>query len=307
MEEAETLMQPAPTVRHTEARELGSLPGQLLGHFAVESVIAKGRSGVLFKAADTRDGRTVALKVLEPEFSRNEEEMQRFIRAMKTVLPLSHPNLVRLLSAGKTGPFCWMAMEHVDGESMTQVIGRLGVAGMLDWKYGYRVAVHVARALEYAHGQSIIHRNVTPANILMRTEDKTVLLGDLMLAKAMEGSLANQVTKAGALLGEVAFMSPERTRGTTDIDARSDIYGLGATVYALIAGRPPFSGSTAELILKIRTQEPEPPKKFQMSIPDLFQSVVLKMMAKGPAQRFQTAKELLADLERVGKFAGAGV
>src|SRR5437763_12842987 len=119
---------------------------------------------MVFKATDTRDDQTVAIKVLQPEFSRNDEEMQRFIRAMKTVLPLRHPNIVALLGAGKTGPFCWVAMEHVEGESMTQVIQRMGVAGMLDWKYGYRVAVHVARALEYAHGESIIHRNVTPTN-----------------------------------------------------------------------------------------------------------------------------------------------
>ena len=115
------------------------------------------------------DGQTVAFKVLQPEFSRNEEDMQRFIRGMKTALPLRHPNLITLYKAGKTGVYCWMAMEYVEGESMTQVIQRIGVAGMLDWRYGYRVAVHIARALEYAHGQSIIHRNVTPTNILLRT------------------------------------------------------------------------------------------------------------------------------------------
>jgi serine/threonine protein kinase len=305
VEEAETVLQSA---RPALPGKLTELPGHVVSHYAIESVIAKGQSGVVFKAKDTRDNKTVAIKVLQPEFSRNEDEMQRFIRAMKTVLGLQHPNLVTLLAAGKTGAFCWVVMEYVEGESLSQVIQRIGVAGMLDWRYGYRVAVQVGRALEYAHGKSIIHRNVTPSNILLRTADKTAMLGDLMLAKALEGTLAQQVTRPGELLGDIGYMSPERTRGVGDIDGRSDIYGLGATVYALIAGRPPFAGGTLpELIQKIRSAEPEKPKKYQMAIPDLFQGAVMKMLAKRPEERFQTAAELLTDLERVGKFAGISV
>jgi serine/threonine protein kinase len=307
VEEASTVLQPPGAVRQPAA-QLADLPGQVLSHYAIESIIAKGQSGIVFKATDNRDGQVVALKVLQPEFSRNDDEMQRFIRAMKTVLGLKHPNLVTLLAAGKTGPFCWTAMEYVDGESLNKVIQRMGVAGMLDWRHGFRVAVHIARALEYAHGQSIIHRNVTPTNILMRTADKTAMLGDLMLAKALEGSLAQQVTRPGEIVGDIAYMSPERTRGTADVDGRSDIYGLGATVYALIAGRPPFTaGTLPELILKIRNNEPERCKKYQMAIPDLFQGTVMKILAKRPEERFQTATELLTDLERVGKFAGVTV
>lgn len=302
--EAETAFQPAPKT----ASDAPLQPGQSVSHYRIESVIAKGASGTVFKATDTNDGGIVALKVLQPEFSRNEEEMQRFIRAMKTVMPLRHDNIVALLGAGKTGPHCWLAMEYVEGESMAQVIPRMGVAGMLDWKYGFRVAVHIGRALEYAHSQSIIHRNVTPSNILWRPADKTALLGDLMLAKALEGSLAQNVTRPGALLGDVAYMSPERTTGTLDVDARADIYCLGATVYALITGRAPFSGNTLpEMIMQIRNTEPEKPKKFQMSIPDLFQGTVMRMMAKRPELRFASAKELLTDLERVGRFAGVSV
>jgi serine/threonine protein kinase len=285
---------------------LTGLVGQTLAHYAIESVIAKGTTGVVFRARDTNDGQTVAFKVLQPELTKNEEEMQRFVRAMKTMMPIRHPNLVAILGAGKTGPHCWIAMEYVDGESMTQVIKRLGVANMLDWKYGYRVAVHVARALEEAHKHAIVHRNVSPQNILLRTSDKTVLLGDLMLAKALEGVMAQQITRPGELIGDVSYMSPERTRGTADVDERSDLYGLGATVYALIAGRPPFTGGTLpETISKIRNAEPEKPKKYQISIPDLFQGTVLKLLAKRPEERFQSATELLTELERVGKFAGA--
>jgi serine/threonine protein kinase len=290
------------------AESLPALVGQKRSHYQIESQLAKGASGAVFKATDDQTGKAVALKVLQPEFSRNDDEMQRFVRAMKTVLPLHHANLVQLYAAGKTGPFCWVAMEYVDGESMTRVIQRIGVAGMLDWRYGYRVAVHIARALEYAHGEAILHRNVTPQNILLRSSDKVVLLGDLMLAKALEGTLAQQITRPGELVGDVGYMSPERTRGTTDVDGRSDLYGLGATVYALVAGRPPFTaGALPELITKIRSAEPEKPQKYQMSIPALFQGTILKLLAKRPEERFQTASELLADLERVGKFSGVTV
>jgi serine/threonine protein kinase len=284
------------------------LTGQTLSNYAIEAIIAKGASGYVFRAKDTDSGKTVALKVLQPEFAHNEEDMQRFIRAMKTVLPLRHPSLIALHKAGKTGLYCWIAMDYIEGESMTQVIQRIGVAGMLDWRYGYRVAVHIARALEYAHGLSIIHRNVTPQNILWRTADKTALLGDLMLAKALEGTMAQQITQPGEILGDVAYMSPERTRGSGDVDGRADLYGLGATVYALVAGRPPFTGdSMPDLITKIRNAEPEKPKKFQMAIPDLFQGTIMKMLAKRREERFQSATELLTDLDRVGKLAGINI
>jgi serine/threonine protein kinase len=302
--EASTLV-PRP-MAGTEA--LTGLVGQTLSQYAIEAVIARGASGFVFRARDTTNDQTVALKVLQPEFAHNEEDMQRFIRAMKTVLPLRHPNLIALHKAGKTGPFCWIAMDYIDGESMTQVIQRIGVAGMLDWRYGFRVAVHIARALEYAHGFSIIHRNVTPQNILWRIADKTALLGDLMLAKALDATQAQQITRPGEILGDVAYMSPERTRGSGDVDGRADLYGLGATVYALVAGRPPFTGdSLPELITKIRNSEPEKPKKYQMAIPDLFQGTIMKMLAKRREERFQSATELLVDLDRVGKFAGVNI
>src|SRR5437762_2278346 len=129
-------------------------------HFEGGQVVAKGHYGVDFHASDANDNnKDVALKVLLPEFSRNEEEMQRFVRAMKTVLPLRHPNLVTLYGAGKTGPYCWIAMEYVEGESLTQVIGRLGTASMLDWRKAFHIAVCVGRALEYAHGQHLVHRH----------------------------------------------------------------------------------------------------------------------------------------------------
>lgn len=288
--------------------QLADLVGKALSHYEITMPIGTGRTGMVFHATDTKDDRPVALKVLHPEFSSDEEEMQRFIRAIKTMLPLRHPNLVTLYAAGKTGPHCWVAMEYVAGENLTQVIERIGVAGMLDWKHAFRTAVDVGRALEYAHAQSIIHRNVTPTNILRDATTKSSKLGDLMLAKALEGTMAKQITRPGEIIGDVTYMSPERTRGTDELDGRSDLYGLGATCYALLTGRPPFGGaSLVEKISRIRQSEPEKPTKFQMAIPGQFEGVVLKLLAKNPGDRYQTATDLLKELTRIGRFSGVAV
>ncbi|MCI0637600.1 MAG: serine/threonine protein kinase [Gemmataceae bacterium] len=287
------------------SEQLAELVGQMLGNYQILSVIAKGHSGTIFQAKDTKKDQIVAFKVLWAEFTQDEESMARFVRAMSTMLPVKHPNLVAILGAGRTGDYCWMAMEYVDGESLTQVIKRIGVAGMLDWRYALRVGVHVGRALEYAHGQHIIHRNITPANILYRPTDKIVKLGDLMLAKALEGNKAQEITRPGTILGDVPYMSPERTRVGLDVDGRSDIYSLGATMYALLTGRPPYDAkSLPELIAKIRKDEPEKPKKYQLSIPDLLEGTVLRMLSKRPEDRYQTATDMLVDLDRVAKFQG---
>jgi len=291
---------PAPPVT-----PVPELVGTKIAFFEIQKKIAAGNSGVVFRAHDAEHDRVVALKVLWPETSQSEEEVQRFVRAMKTMMPIRHPNIVELYAAGKTGPYCWLAMEYVEGESLVQVIQRIGTVGMLDWKDVFRVAVHVARALEAAYAHDIVHRNVTPANVLLRASDKLAKLGDLMLAKALAGSLARQITRRGELVGDVLYMSPERTRSEAEVDGRSDIYSLGATVYALLTGRPPFEAdSLPEVVARIRQAEPVSPKKYQLSIPDMFEGVVLRMLAKRPGDRFQTPTDLLKDLERVAKYQG---
>lgn len=294
---------PAPKITPLE-----QLVGRQIAHFQIQARLAAGNTGMVFRAMDAEHDRTVALKVLWPETSKDDEAVQRFVRAMKTMLPIRHENIVQLYAAGKSGPYCWLAMEYVEGESMAQVIQRIGTAGMLDWRYAFRVAVHVARALEAADEHDIIHRNITPTNILMRTSDKVVKLGDLMLAKAMSGTLARQITRPGELVGDVLYMSPERTRSEAEVDLRSDIYSLGATVYALLTGRPPFEGkSLPEVISKIRQSEPEKPKKYQLAVPDLFEGVALQMLAKRPEDRHQKPAALLKDLERVARYLGIAV
>jgi serine/threonine protein kinase len=299
---------PTPAPATPQPARLEALTGQKLSHYEIGPVIGRGSTSIVFQATDTKYDRPVALKVLLPDFSKDEEEVQRFIRAMKTMLPLRHPNLVTIHAAGKTAGYCWVAMEYLAGENMTEVIDRIGVAGMLDWRYAFKVAVHVGRALAYAHEQSIIHRNVTPKNVLLEATTKVVKLGDLMKAKALEGVLAQQITRPGELIGDVTYMSPERTRGLTNVDGRSDLYGLGATVYALLTGHAPCEGATlVEKVTRIRQDAPVKPSQYQMGIPSAFEGVVLKCLAKRPEDRYQTAEDMLRDLERIGRLHGATV
>ena len=168
------------------------------------------------------------------------------------------------------------------------------------------MVLQVARALEVAHEHGIVHRNITPRNVLMRASDGLVKLGDLMLAKSLEGSQADVITRPGELVGQLLYMSPEQTSRETIVDHRSDIYNLGAMAYALLTGHPPFEGhSPLEIIMKIQRDPPPMPTKFHLSIPPLFEGVVLQMLAKRPDDRYRTPTHLITDLQRVAKYVGA--
>lgn len=277
--------------------------GKTIHRYKISRRIAKGSTGTVFLADYSDKNEQVALKVFDLDASSDSNDRQRFVRGMKTMFPIRHPNIVRIYNAGETDGCCWVAMEYVDGESLSDIIERTGTLGMMDWPDAFRVTVGIARALEAAGEHQIIHRNITPQNILMRKSDKVAKLGDLMLAKALDGAQAKQITAAGDLVGDISYMSPERVANLDNVDCRSDIYSLGATVYALLTGRPPFEDkSLPSLMMKIRDEDPPPPKQFQLSINDMFEGVVLRMLAKRPDDRFQTPTELLRDLERIGKF-----
>lgn len=297
-----TMATAAPTI---EEKPLPKMVGEKLGPYHLQSVIGKGASGVVFKAHDEEKDRVAAVKVLSPTFTSSDEQRQRFVRAMKTMLPIRSPRILRLYNAGKNGPYCWAAMEYVEGDNLADLIERIGIDGMLDWKEVWHTTIDIAQALNTAHENKIVHRNVTPKNILRRDSDKACLLGDLMLAKALEGTLAQDVTSPGQILGELNYLAPERTRGDSEIDTRSDLYGLGATCYALLTGRPPVSGSSmVDVIKNVREQKPEPPKKFQLSVNELFQDLIMTLIEKDPDARVQTPAKLISELLRIGKFNG---
>ena len=294
---------PAGRTPIAEVKPLFQLIGTELGPYKLTEIIGKGKSGMVFKAFDAEKNRDAAVKVLTPQFTANDEQRQRFVRAMKTMLPIKDPRIVRLYNAGINGPYCWSAMEYIEGENLAQLIERIGIDGMLDWKKVWRVAVDIAVALKTGFENSVVHRNVTPTNIIRRSSDEMCLLGDFMFAKALQGTLAQQVTQPGEILGDLAYLAPERTRADAILDTRSDIYGLGATCYALLTGRPPAAGSAmTEIIHNVREVVPPPPKSFQLSVDELFQGVVMKMLAKDPGGRFETPDQLIKELLRVGKF-----
>jgi serine/threonine protein kinase len=289
---------PVPT-----AANLKNLVGQSLAHFELKKTIASGNTGLVFLAHDTKHDRPAAVKVLWPEISQHEDEMQRFVRAMKTMMPIRHENLIEIYAAGKNGPYCWVAMEYVEGECLTEVINHFGTKGMLDWRTTFLVTVQVARALETAAENQIVHRNITPTNILFNRDTRIAKLGDLMLAKALEGTQARQITRPGQLVGELPYMPPERTRTDAPVDCRADIYSLGATTYALLTGRPPFEGnSVPELVSLIRSAEPIKPKQYHLSVADRFQDSVMTMLAKRPEDRYETPSKLLMDLNRIARY-----
>ena len=283
--------------------DLGQLVGRELAGYKLDSVIGKGATGMVFKATNIKSGDTVAVKILFPRFASNDQSQDRFVRAMKTMLPIKAPNIIEIYGAGKRGPFCWFAMKYIDGESLSQVIDRIGITDMLSWEDVWKIAVDIARALKAGFKHQIIHRNLTPNNIIRRTSDKTSFLGDFIFAKALDDTVGQQITQPGQLIGDLAYMSPERTLEKGIVDTRSDLYGLGATCYALLTGQPPASGDTLpEIVKSIREDRPTSPKDIQLAVDDMFQAVVMKLLSKDPEDRFSNPELLLKELERIATY-----
>ncbi len=292
---------PAPLQR------LQALEGQSLGRYQLQEVLGAGQVGLVFRALDTQTQTPVALKVLKPEFARDARAMQRLVRGLRAGRNFSHPYLVTLHAAGKTDPYWWIAMELVEGESLAEVIRRTQADEDRDWRLILRVAVHVARALDFAHQRALVHRNVMPPNVLLHAGHRLAKLSDLLLAKELEGALGQQVTQPGELVGNVFYMSPERTQAAA-MDGRSDVYSLGVTVYQALTGRLPFTGTNVvDLVRQIRTAEPVKPRQLLPALPESFEDSVLRMLAKRPEARYQTAAALLADLEPLAGREGVAV
>jgi len=295
---------PLSFAKAKETSPMAELVGKTFAHFQIIYLEASGNSGAIFRAKDTtKPGRTVALQVLRPELSGGDEDKERFARTMTTVRSLRHPSLVRVYSAGKTGPYRWIAMKYITGENLAQVLQKSGVAGCLDWRKTYAVAVSLAAALDQVHRHEVLHRNLKPANVLVRATDRRALLGDWSRARPLHGSRVEPLPWPGQLVGDLTYLAPEQTQTGYVEDGRCDIYRLGATLYTLLAGRPPFEAGTLDkMVEKIRGEEPVRPKEFQLAIPAAVEGLVLRMLAKRPDVRFQTTGEVLKELERIAKI-----
>lgn len=298
-----TLLRSTPT--EEPSRSIRLLEGETFLRFRLDKLVSTGRNSFIFKGYDTKRDRLVAVKILKPQMAMTDAQRERFIRAMRTMLPIVHPNIVRTRKAGRKGVYCWAALEWVEGISVLKLIENIGISGMLPWQEVWRVAVHITRALEEAGKRRIVHRNVTPSNILRRNDDRSYLLTDLILARALEHTDASALTRPGDVLGELPYMAPELLLDSSNVDERCDQYGLGATLYALLSGKPPYVAvSLADYLEKLKSSPPENPVNAQMGADDRFGDVVMRMIRMQPTTRYESPQAILKDLQRVGKLGG---
>lgn len=278
---------------------LAALVGHTLGHFEIASVLGQGHHGMVFLARDTQHHREVALKVLRPAFPANAQELRHFGDVYKRTLPLRHPNVVGLHGVGKTGPYCWLALEVVNGRDLGRLL-REKDGTPVEWPMALRVAMGVGQALDFARENRLSHRNVTPGNILWDEKAERAEVSDFGFGEAIEASALQVEVLEEKFLAELSYLAPEQTMLDAYVDDVVDIYRLGAVLYHLLTGRPPVHGAAPEDTLQqIRDGAISPPRRKQKAIPREFERIVLKMLATRQEDRYLTPREMLIDLEAV--------
>jgi serine/threonine protein kinase len=287
---------------HLPPERLRELAGHTLGHYLVGQALAPGPVGTVFRAKDTKIGLDVALKILPPDFPADDAEVQRFVRVMKQYLAVHHAGVVQLRGVGKVGPYVWVASELVAGDSLAIAARDPRTHKKNRWRSALRVARHLARTLDFLHRNHLVHGSVTPANILVPTNEGPPALKDAGLWDALAGSVLLGHAVGRRLLTELPYMSPEHIDPDLPVDDLSDQYCLGAVVYSLLTGRPPCEGATpAETVERVRMTMPLRPKETCPGLPDGFQAVVLRMLSKHPEDRYPGPEPLIADLDAVAE------
>ncbi len=294
----------APAAGHTAATDaLLQLEGRVLGQYQFGELLGRGLSGVVFRATHRPSNQAVGVKVLSPAFPADDAELQNFVRILKVVSPLRHAHLLAVFAAGKTAPYCWIVREYVEGESLRSVIARLQDEGKLGWKRACRVAVHLGKLLDFLETRGVAPGRLTPANILIQRDTRVTKLADVLLDQALLGSQLEKSAHEQRQLAELPYGAPELIEPGATADARSALYGLGAVLYALLTGQPPFHGhSPEEIIAQVREGKVVKPSKTQRDVPPPFEAAVLKLLARRPADRFQTAADLLAVVEPIANI-----
>ena len=260
--------------------------------YRVEARIGQGGMAEVYRGFDPVLSRTVAIKVLLPQFARDAGFVARFRREAQAAARLNQPNIVGVYDTGADGDRQYIVMEFVEGRTLAEF---LAGGRTLTPMQAVDLTQKVAAALASAHAQGIVHRDIKPGNIMV-TRDGTVKVMDFGIARMQTDITAPQTS---SVIGTPAYLSPEQAQGQA-VDARSDLYSLGCVLYELLAGRPPFTGDTPVAIAYKQVNEtPVPPSAHNPDVPPRLDAVVMKCLAKNPANRYQTAEELSADLERV--------
>ena len=268
-----------------------NLIGKMLGNrYEIIEKIGAGGMATVYRAKCHVLKRDVAVKILRDEFTTDNEFIKRFNAEAQAAASLTHPNIVSVYDVGHEGNLYYIVMELVKGKTLKEIIVE---EGAIPWKWAIDLAIQIARGLEKAHNNNIIHRDIKPHNIII-TEDGTAKVTDFGIAKAVSNAT---ITAFGATTGSVHYFSPEHAKGGYT-DQKSDLYSLGIVMYEMVTGRVPFDADTpVSVALKHMQEEPVEPKVLNSSIPMSLNKIILKAMQKEPSMRYQSATELITDLE----------
>lgn len=266
------------------------------GRYAILGEIGRGGMGVVYRARDTLLDRTVALKALPPGFNGDGVLVDRFRQEARSLAQLVHPNIVQVYDLVQEQSRLYMAIELVPGKDLDRHIED---EGKLSVKETLRLSVEMAEALAYAHEKGVVHRDFKPQNVLL-TPDGQPKVTDFGLAKRDEGP---KLTMQGAVMGSPAYMSPEQSRGKS-VDARTDIYAFGITLYEMLTGRTPFEGAAVEVVIKHSTQQHPPITDFALGIPDELVSLIDHMLAKDPDDRIADMTTVAGRLREIASAHG---
>jgi serine/threonine protein kinase len=278
-------------------RMLGSV---VLAQYEIVDIIGQGGMAVVYRARHKMTEQEVALKILPPELAAHAQVKSRFLDEAKALAQLDHPNIVHLYNFGQENGCFVLAMQFVQGATWERMILE---SGKQPWQVAARICLDVIKALEYAHGRGIVHRDMKPSNVLVREADGTATVMDFGIAKMTTSS---KLTATGQTMGTVRYMSPEQVRGLS-VDHRTDIYSLGATLYEAVCGDTPFDGETHfEIMTKHLNEPPPPPSAIGIEVPPAFERAMMRALAKRPEDRFQSAADFRAELERALEADGMG-
>ena len=269
-----------------------NLEGKILGNrYEIIEKVGNGGMATVYKATDLVLKRYVAVKILRDEFTTDEEFIKRFETEAQSAARLVHANIVSIFDVGVDNGIYYIVMELIQGKTLKEII--VEERGPLPWKWSVNVAIQIASALEMAHKNNIIHRDIKPHNIII-TEDGVAKVTDFGIAKAVSNST---ITAFGTTIGSVHYFSPEHARGGYT-DAKSDIYSLGVVMYEMVTGKVPFDADTpVSVALKHMQEDPVPPIELNPHLPEAVNKIILKALKKDPMLRYQTATELLQDLK----------